>query len=108
MKKQKITVTIDRKIGTFHPKYNDMLYELNYGYIKGIFAPDNEEQDAYILGIYEPLDHFTGELIAIIHRNDDIETKWIVAPTGTSFTEEEIIAQTYFQEKFFDILVEML
>jgi len=45
-------------------------------------VPDGEEQDAYILGVEEPLNEFTGKIIAIIHRNDDIEEKWVGAPVG--------------------------
>ena len=50
-----------------------MIYPLNYGYIEGIMAPDGEEQDAYILGIQEPVQQFTGRIIAIVRRADDID-----------------------------------
>ena len=46
-----VTVTVDRPLGSFHPKYPDLYYPVNYGYIKGVMALDGEEQDAYILGI---------------------------------------------------------
>ena len=64
-------------------------------------APDGEEQDAYVLGIDEPVEEFTGIVIAIIHRYDDVEEKWVVAPENVSFTVEEIEKQVYFQEQFF-------
>mgnify|MGYP002231338216 CR=1 FL=1 len=32
-----------------------MYYPINYGYIEGVMAPDGEEQDAYILGVNEPV-----------------------------------------------------
>ena len=32
-----------------------MYYPINYGYIEGVMAPDEEEQDAYILGVNEPV-----------------------------------------------------
>ena len=38
-------------------------------------ALDGEEQDAYILGVNEPVDKFTGKIMAIVHRKDDIEEK---------------------------------
>ena len=38
---------------------------------------------------------------------DDIEEKWIVAPVGVSFAKEEILAQVWFQEKFFRVSVKM-
>ena len=51
----KVHVTIDRKIGTAHPKYPDKVYEVNYGYIAGIDGGDGEDQDAYVLGIDEQI-----------------------------------------------------
>ena len=64
-------------------------------------APDGEEQDAYVLGVDEPVEEFSGVIIAIIHRYDDVEEKWVVAPEGVSFTVEEIERQIHFQEKYF-------
>ena len=102
-----VTVTVDRKKGTYHPKHKEIYYAINYGYIEGIIAPDGEEQDAYILGVEEPIESFTGEIIAIIHRKNDIEDKWIVAPKGMKFTIREIEKQVQFQEKYFDYEVLM-
>ena len=96
-----VTVIVDRPLGSYHPDHPDLLYPVNYGYIKGIIAPDGEEQDAYILGVDAPLSQFTGKVIAIIHRDDDVEEKWVVAPEGMTFTEEEIRALTFFQERYF-------
>ena len=76
---KKVTVLIDRKMGSVHPNHPDILYPLNYGHIPGLLAEDGEEQDAYVLGIDHPLDSFTGTVIAIIHREDDVEDKWVVA-----------------------------
>ena len=70
-------------------------------------APDGEEQDAYILGINYPIKEYTGKVIAIIHRYDDIEEKWVVAPENMSFTSEEIMRQVNFQERFFKSKVRM-
>ena len=97
-----VTVTIDRKMGTFHPRHKNIFYPVNYGYVEGILGGDGEEQDAYVLGVQEPLDSFTGKVIAVIHRKNDVEEKWVVAPEGTDFTEEEIRRQVYFQEQYFD------
>ena len=97
-----VTVIVDRELGTYHPKHPDIYYPINYGYIEGIIAPDGEEQDAYILGVTEPVQRFTGDIIAIIHRKNDIENKWVVAPQGMKFTVDEIKNQVYFQEKYFD------
>lgn len=98
---QTVKVTIDRPIGSFHPEHPDMYYPLNYGYVEDIIAPDGEEQDVYILGVDKPLKEFTGRIIAVIHRLDDAEDKWVAAPESVSFTKEEIIEQVNFQERFF-------
>lgn len=96
-----VTVTIDRPLGSFHPEHRDMYYPINYGYIAGIIAPDGEEQDAYILGVDKPVQEFTGRMIAIIRRSDDVEEKWVVAPDGVTFTKEEIVEAVRFQERYF-------
>ena len=98
-----VTVKIDRPLGSAHPEYPDMIYPVNYGYVEGIIAPDGEEQDAYILGVDVPVSSLEGRIIAIIHRKNDVEDKWVVAPDNASFTKEEINTLTYFQEKYFDI-----
>lgn len=97
-----VTVTIDRPLGSCHPKHPDIYYSVNYGYIEGIIAPDGEEQDAYILGVDIPLQAFTGEVIAVVHRKDDVEDKWVVAPEGMTFSQEKIEELTRFQERYFD------
>ncbi len=96
-----VKVIVDRPLGSYHPKYKNILYPINYGYVEGIIAPDGEEQDAYIIGVDIPVKEFTGIVIAIIHRYDDIEEKWVVAPDNTSFTKDEISEQVNFQEKYF-------
>lgn len=68
-----VTVTIDRPLGTCHPEHPDLYYPVNYGYIEGVIGGDGEEQDAYVLGVDVPVESFTGTVIAVIHRNDDVE-----------------------------------
>ena len=98
---KKVRVIIDRPLGTYHPNYKDIFYSVNYGYVLNVIAPDGEEQDVYILGVDEPLKEFIGVVIAIIHRLNDIEDKWVVAPEGVIFTKEEIMMKVEFQEKYF-------
>lgn len=97
-----VTVTVDRPLGSYHPEHKDMYYPINYGYVEGIMAADGEEQDAYILGVDAAVEKYTGKIIAIVHRNDDVEEKWVVAPEGLNFTKEEIREQIHFQEQYFD------
>jgi len=102
-----VTVTVDRPLGSFHPVHRDMYYPINYGYIKGIMAADGEEQDVYILGVERAVREFTGRVIAIIHRHDDVEEKWVAAPDGMTFTKEEIMEAVRFQEQYFQSEVVM-
>lgn len=97
-----VKVTVDRPMGTYHPKHKDIYYPINYGYIEGIMAPDGEEQDAYILGVNQPVEEFTGKVIAVIHRFNDVEDKWVVAPENKTYSVEQIKEQVDFQEQFFD------
>ena len=102
-----VKVIVDRPLGTYHPKYKDIYYSVNYGYIPNIVTLDGEEQDAYILGVDKPIKEFVGKVIAIIHRIDDVEDKWIVVPENISFTKDEIIRQVAFQEHFFKTEIRM-
>ena len=96
-----VKVVVDRPLGTCHPKYPDLIYPVNYGYVPGVMAPDGEEQDAYILGISQPVAEFEGIVIAVIHRADDVEEKWVVAPEYCAFTKDEIWRQVSFQEQYY-------
>ncbi len=101
---KKVNVIIDRPIG-----YLDSfgtIYPINYGYIPGVIAGDNEEQDAYILGVDVPIEEYEGYVLAIIRRKNDIEDKWVVS--NKSFSKEEIWNQVYFIEQYFDSYIEIL
>lgn len=93
--------TVDRAIGMSHPQDTKMLYPINYGYIDGVFANDGEEQDVYIFGTDKPLQKFAGKVIAVWHRFNDKEDKWIVSLDGKDIPEEKILGDISFQEQFF-------
>lgn len=96
-----IKVTIDRKMGSKHPKHG-FIYPVNYGYVPNTISGDGEELDCYVLGIFEPLDEFEGKCIAIIHRLNDNDDKLIIVPDNKDFSNREIEALTEFQERFFE------
>ena len=102
-----VKVIVDRPMGSYHPKHKELFYPVNYGYIEGIIAPDGEEQDVYILGVNEAVNEFTGKIIAIITRLDDVEEKWVVAPENMTFSKKEIMKQVEFQEKYFKSEIRM-
>jgi inorganic pyrophosphatase len=97
---KEVEVVIDRPLGGKHPKHG-FLYEVNYGYIEGVIAPDGEELDAYYLGVNSSLEKAKGKVIAIIHRADNDDDKLVVVPDGVTLSDEEILKQVNFQEKWF-------
>lgn len=96
-----VSCRIDRPLGTRHPDRPDMVYPVNYGYAEGIMGGDGEAQDVYLLGVKEPVEAFTGTVIAVLHRYDDTEDKWIVAPEGETFSDGYILGEICFQEQYF-------
>lgn len=100
-----VHVVIDRPIGYQH---GDIVYPINYGYIPGLPGGDGEDQDAYILGICEPVDSFDGQVVAIIRRRNDCEDKFVVAPVGTAYHQGQIAEAVHFQEQFFISTIDSL
>lgn len=102
---KEVLVIVDRPYGSVHPKHPNIHYSVNYGYIELMKAPDGEYQDAYILGINEPVESYKGIVIAIIHRTNDVEDKLVVAPKGMTFTDDEILSSVNFQEQYFESVI---
>jgi len=99
-----VTVTIDRPLGSTHPSAG-FVYPINYGFVPGVAAPDGDDLDAYVLGVFEPLEQFTGTCIAVIHRLDEEDDKLVLAPASRQFSDEQIRALTEFQERFFQSII---
>ncbi|MBN1668355.1 MAG: inorganic diphosphatase [Anaerolineales bacterium] len=95
-----LTAHIDRPLGSRHPQH-DFIYPLNYGYLPGVRGADGEDLDVYVLGVFEPLETFTGRCIAVLQRLDDEDDKLILAPVGVDYSADQIRALVEFQERFF-------
>lgn len=98
---QTVTIKIDRPLGSRHPQ-RDYIYPVNYGFVPNTQAPDGEEIDAYLLGIFEPQTEYTGICIAVIQRTSDDDDKLIIVPEGKNYTDEQIRVLTEFQERYFN------
>ena len=97
-----VKIGIDRPIGYVHEKEKYTLtYRINYGYIPNVIGGDGEELDVYLLGVDVPVEEYEAKIIAIVHRENDIEDKLVAAPVGKSFSEVEIRAAVDFQEKYY-------
>lgn len=65
----------------------------------------------FLVGISLPVKQFTrwgGGWIAVVHRYDDKEEKWVVAPETQTFSMDDIKKEIHFQEQYFDSEVIML
>lgn len=104
-----VHIEIDRPIGYVHHKGEyDLVYPINYGYIPGVLGGDGEDMDVYLLGVDAPVKEFDAHIIAIVHREDDVEDKLVGVPEGMTFTAEEIMATVHFQEQYYNSYVETL
>ena len=97
-------IKIDRPFGTSHPKHG-FIYPVNYGFVPNTVSGDGEELDAYLLGVFEPVEEYEGRCIAIIHRTNDNDDKLVVVPDGKEYTDEQIEALTEFQEQYFKHII---
>ncbi len=97
---KEVEVEFDRPLGSKHPKHG-FIYEVNYGYIKGIKAPDGEDLDAYYLGTEQSLEKAKGVVRAIIHRLDNDDDKLVVMSESIFMTDDEIEKAVHFQEQWF-------
>ena len=102
-----VTISIDRPIGSVHPKHDDIIYPVNYGYMPNVIGGDGEELDVYLLGVDTPVKKYTARIIGIVHRRNDVEDKLVAAPEGMGFTVEEIAEAVRFQEQYYDSEIEV-
>lgn len=95
---RRLRVVIDRPLGSLHPD-GGFRYEVNYGFVPGFVAPDDEELDAYVVGPSAPVAEYEGVVVAVVLR-DDVEDKLVVGPVA-AYTAEDVAAAIKFQERFF-------
>ena len=96
-----VSGTIDRPLGSAHPRHPEMIYPINYGYVDGVFAGDGAEQDVYVFGTDRPIDTFFGKVVGVYHRLNDNEDKWIVSLSGEAISVDDILRAIEFQEQYF-------
>lgn len=102
-----VDISIDRPIGSIHPKHDDIIYPINYGFIPNVFGGDGEELDVYLLGVDVPVKAYRARIIGIVHRHNDVEDKLVAAPEGMIFTAEGIAEAVRFQEQYYESEIEI-
>lgn len=100
-------LVIDRPIGSTHPKYENFVYPLNYGFIPDVYGGDGEELDVYLMGLDVPVKEYKAKIVAIVHRYNDVEDKLVAAPEDMHYTKSEIEDAVRFQEQYFESKVEV-
>ena len=104
-----VKIEIDRPIGYVHHKgEKTLVYPINYGYIPNVLGGDGEELDVFLLGVDTPVECFTGRMIGIVYRADDVEDKLVMAPIGMTFSATEIAQAVRFQEKYYHTTIRAL
>ena len=104
-----VDIEIDRPIGYVHHKgEKTLVYPINYGYIPGVLGGDDEELDVFLLGVDTPVESFTGRIIGIVYRADDVEDKLVMAPEGMTFSAQERAQAVQFQEKYYHTTIRAL
>lgn len=104
-----VPIVIDRPMGYVHAKKDfSITYPINYGYIPGAIGGDGEELDVYLLGVDEPVKEYTGRIIGVVYRDNDVEDKLVAAPEGMSFDQAQIAQYVQFQEQFFQTRIDAL
>lgn len=101
---KELKIKIDRPFGSSHPKHG-FIYPVNYGFVPNTVSGDGEELDAYLLGVFKPVEEFEGECIAIVHRTNDDDDKLVVVPKGKKYSDDAIDALTEFQEQYFEHVI---
>ncbi len=105
---RRVTVEIDRPLGSRHPTEHDIVYPINYGFIPGTLAPDGHPVDVYVLNADGPLERCEATILAIVRRRDDVEDKLVATvASGAAWDAPAIRAAVEFQERFFDSWVEL-
>ena len=100
-----VEIIIDRPLGSAHPRYPGLIYPLNYGYISKTLSGDGGEIDVYLRGVTEPVLNYTARVVAVVHRENDVEDKLVCAPEGSVFSRGQIEGAVAFQERYFQSTV---
>ena len=98
---EKYKVIITNPIGSRLDTNNKVVFKVNYGIVEGVLDASGEPQYAYVLDADEPIESFEGHLVAIVHRVNDVENKWIIS--NYHLSKEEIYEKISFIEGFFNI-----
>ena len=108
---RKVMVEIDRVAGCIHPRLEDTVYPIHYGFIPGTRTEAGDAIEIYVVddpASIDPADEFEAEIIAIVHRKEGGADKLVVSVTGKRMSADEVETAVEFQEKWFKHDIEVL
>ena len=88
-------IIIDRPKGTIHPKYPDLLYKVDYGFLKGTSSMDGNEIDVWRGS--NPAEYVDAIICTVDLMKRDSEIKILI---GCNEEEKEKIYQTHNSSKY--------
>ena len=65
-------ITLDRPRGSAHPRFPEIIYPIDYGYIDGTVGADGEEVDVFVGTVTNGL---VAAIVTADHRKGDVELK---------------------------------
>ena len=85
-------IVIDRPKGTSHPRYPDLIYPLDYGYLARTQSSDGDAVDAWVGSLHNK--HVSGVVCTVDTEDRDIEVKILL---GCTIEETDIILDIHNQ-----------
>ena len=73
-------IVIDRPGGSAHPRYPDIIYPLDYGFLEGTSALDGDGVDCWVGSL--PGSSLTGVIVTVDGFKQDTELKWLIGCTA--------------------------
>ena len=102
---KQIEVIVDRPRGTQHPKWPNLIYPIDYGYLPGTIGGDGDPIDVYLLEPYSHDLEGKATVVGIIDRYDDDEFKLVASIIQLHTSVVDIFEAVEFVEQYFDIEV---
>jgi len=85
-------IVIDRPKGSSHPRYPDLLYPLDYGYLKNTRSSDGDGVDVWLGSLYNK--HISGIVCTVDTEDRDVELKLLL---GCTTEETQMIVDIHNQ-----------
>lgn len=97
-----VEIIVDQPYGSLDQR-TEGIRTLNGGYVKEkITMMDTEVKPAYVVGVQQPVETFTGVVIGLIYHRDDHLIRIIAAPCGMLIDRKAVIEQIGMTEQYYE------